>query len=106
MLSQLPNKHQLLHYQRREDCARTWARQYKQPLLEFSGACAGCLEAVYAKLVTQLFGDRMMVANATGCSSVWAGSVPSIPEQADSLFDKTEADAKERLENYKRLASQ
>ena len=53
--------------------------QFEQPLLEFSGACAGCLETGYAKLVTQLFGDRMMVANATGCSSVWAGSAPSIP---------------------------
>lgn len=53
--------------------------QFEQPLLEFSGACAGCLETGYAKLVTQLFGDRMMVANATGCSSVWAGSSPSVP---------------------------
>ena len=53
--------------------------QFETPLLEFSGACAGCLETSYAKLVTQLFGDRMMVANATGCSSVWAGSIPSIP---------------------------
>ena len=53
--------------------------QFEQPLLEFSGACAGCLETGYAKLVTQLFGDRMMIANATGCSSVWAGSAPSIP---------------------------
>lgn len=53
--------------------------QFEQPLLEFSGACAGCGETPYAKLVTQLFGDRMMVANATGCSSVWAGSAPSIP---------------------------
>ncbi|WP_425059865.1 Pyruvate:ferredoxin oxidoreductase [Sporomusa carbonis] len=53
--------------------------QFEKPLLEFSGACAGCLETAYAKLVTQLFGDRMMVANATGCSSVWAGSTPSIP---------------------------
>jgi len=53
--------------------------QFEQPLLEFSGACAGCLETGYAKLVTQLFGDRMMIANATGCSSVWTGSAPSIP---------------------------
>lgn len=53
--------------------------QFEQPLLEFSGACAGCGESPYAKLVTQLFGDRMMVANATGCSSVCAGSTPSIP---------------------------
>ena len=53
--------------------------QFEQPLLEFSGACAGCGETPYAKLVTQLYGERMMVANATGCSSVWAGSAPSIP---------------------------
>lgn len=53
--------------------------QFKQPLLEFSGACAGCGETPYAKLVTQLFGDRMMVANATGCSSIWGGSAPSTP---------------------------
>ena len=53
--------------------------QFEQPLLEFSGACAGCGETPYVKLVTQLFGDRMMVANATGCSSVWAGSTPSVP---------------------------
>ena len=53
--------------------------QFEQPLLEFSGACAGCGETPYAKLITQLFGDRMMVANATGCSSVWSGSVPSMP---------------------------
>ena len=53
--------------------------QFEQPLLEFSGACAGCGETPYAKLVTQLFGDRMMIANATGCSSIWGGSAPSIP---------------------------
>ena len=53
--------------------------QFEQPLLEFSGACAGCGETPYVKLVTQLYGDRMMVANATGCSSVWAGSTPSTP---------------------------
>ena len=53
--------------------------QFKQPLLEFSGACAGCGEPPYAKLATQLFGDRMYVANATGCSSIWAGSSPSTP---------------------------
>jgi len=53
--------------------------QFEQPLLEFSGACAGCLETGYAKLVTQLYGDRLMIANATGCSSVWTGSIPSIP---------------------------
>ena len=53
--------------------------QFNQPLLEFSGACAGCGETPYAKLVTQLFGDRMYIANATGCSSIWAGSEPSTP---------------------------
>ncbi|NLL73279.1 MAG: pyruvate:ferredoxin (flavodoxin) oxidoreductase [Clostridiales bacterium] len=53
--------------------------QFKQPLLEFSGACAGCGETPYAKLVTQLFGERMFIANATGCSSIWGGSMPSTP---------------------------
>ena len=53
--------------------------QFKQPLLEFSGACAGCGETPYAKLITQLFGDRMFIANATGCSSIWGGSAPSTP---------------------------
>ena len=53
--------------------------QFRQPLLEFSGACAGCGETPYAKLVTQLFGDRMYIANATGCSSIWGGSSPSTP---------------------------
>ncbi|MFO7891808.1 MAG: pyruvate:ferredoxin (flavodoxin) oxidoreductase [bacterium] len=53
--------------------------QFKQPLLEFSGACAGCGETPYAKLITQLFGDRMIIANATGCSSIWGAYFPSIP---------------------------
>ena len=53
--------------------------QLVQPLLEFSGACAGCGETPYAKLVTQLFGDRMILANATGCSSIWGASAPSMP---------------------------
>ncbi|RLF31339.1 MAG: pyruvate:ferredoxin (flavodoxin) oxidoreductase, partial [Thermoplasmata archaeon] len=53
--------------------------QFQKPLLEFSGACAGCGETPYMKLVTQLFGDRMIIANATGCSSIWGGSAPSIP---------------------------
>ena len=53
--------------------------QFEQPLLEFSGACAGCGETPYTKLITQLFGDRMMVANATGCSSIWGASAPSMP---------------------------
>ncbi len=53
--------------------------QFKRPLLEFSGACAGCGETPYAKLITQLFGDRMYIANATGCSSIWGNSSPSTP---------------------------
>ncbi len=53
--------------------------QFCQPLLEFSGACAGCGETPYAKLVTQLFGERMIIGNATGCTSIWGGSAPSIP---------------------------
>ena len=71
--------------------------QFEQPLLEYSGACAGCGETPYAKLVTQLFGDRMMIANATGCSSIWAASTPASaytvnknghgPAWANSLFE-------------------
>ncbi len=71
--------------------------QYKKPLLEFSGACAGCGETQYAKLATQLFGDRMYIANATGCSSIWGGSSPASaytvnhdgegPAWANSLFE-------------------
>lgn len=53
--------------------------QFAQPLLEFSGACAGCGETPYAKVITQLYGDRMMIANATGCSSIWGASAPSTP---------------------------
>jgi pyruvate-ferredoxin/flavodoxin oxidoreductase len=53
--------------------------QFAKPLLEFSGACAGCGETAYIKLLTQLFGDRMLIANATGCSSIWGASAPSIP---------------------------
>jgi len=53
--------------------------QFAQPLLEFHGACAGCGETPYVKLITQLFGERMMIANATGCSSIWGGSAPSTP---------------------------
>ncbi len=58
--------------------------QFKQPLLEFSGACAGCGETPYAKLITQLFGDRMYIANATGCSSIWGNSSPSTPYTVDA----------------------
>ncbi len=53
--------------------------QFAMPYLEFSGACAGCGETPYIKLITQLFGDRMMIANATGCTSIWGGSAPSTP---------------------------
>ena len=58
--------------------------QFKQPLLEFSGACAGCGETPYAKLMTQLFGDRAYIANATGCSSIWGNSSPSTPYTTNS----------------------
>lgn len=71
--------------------------QFEKPLLEFSGACAGCGETPYAKLITQMFGDRMMIANATGCSSIWGGSAPASvyttnhlgqgPSWANSLFE-------------------
>jgi len=57
--------------------------QFKQPYIEFTGACAGCGETPYMKLVTQLYGDRMMIANATGCSSIWGGSAPSTPFAID-----------------------
>lgn len=70
--------------------------QFEVPLLQYSGACAGCGETPYAKLVTQLFGDKMMIANATGCSSIWAASTPASayctnanghgPAWANSLF--------------------
>ncbi len=53
--------------------------QFRQPLLEFSGACAGCGETPYLKVITQLYGDRMIIANATGCSSIWGGSAPNVP---------------------------
>jgi len=58
--------------------------QFEQPLLEYSGACSGCGETPYAKLLTQLFGDRMVIANATGCSSIWTGSAPSTPYTTNS----------------------
>jgi pyruvate:ferredoxin (flavodoxin) oxidoreductase, homodimeric len=71
--------------------------QFERPLLEYNGACAGCGETPYARLVTQLFGDRMMIANATGCSSIWAASTPASaytinqqghgPAWANSLFE-------------------
>ena len=79
------------------DAANVKGSQFQQPMLEFSGACAGCGETAYAKLVTQLFGDRMLIANATGCSSIWGGSAPTSvyttnedghgPAWANSLFE-------------------
>ena len=57
--------------------------QFAKPYIEFSGACAGCGETPYIKLITQLFGDRMMIANATGCSSIWGASAPSMPYCTD-----------------------
>ncbi|WP_160669948.1 pyruvate:ferredoxin (flavodoxin) oxidoreductase [Clostridium sp. C8-1-8] len=59
--------------------------QFARPLLEFHGACPGCGETPYIRLLTQLFGDRMMIANATGCSSIWGGSAPSIPYSTNAL---------------------
>ena len=53
--------------------------QFRKPLFEFSGACAGCGETPYVKLVTQLFGERMLIANATGCSSIYSGTFPTTP---------------------------
>ena len=53
--------------------------QFKQPLLEFSGSCAGCAETSYARLVTQVCGDRMYISNATGCSSIWGGPAATSP---------------------------
>ena len=74
MLCQVPNKADLV------DKKKTIKNsQFAMPYLEFSGACAGCGETPYIKLITQLFGDRMMVANATGCTSIWGGSAPSMP---------------------------
>ena len=57
--------------------------QFKQPLLEFSGSCAGCAETTYARLITQLFGDRMYISNATGCSSIWGGPAATSPYTAN-----------------------
>ena len=53
--------------------------QFRKPLLEFSGSCAGCAETSYARLVTQLFGDKMYISNATGCSSIWGGPAATSP---------------------------
>ncbi len=73
---ELPDKEDLIE---KFKIASVKGSQLRQPLLEFSGACAGCGETPYAKLITQLFGDRMYVANATGCSSIWGNSSPSTP---------------------------
>ncbi|MDD6154142.1 MAG: pyruvate:ferredoxin (flavodoxin) oxidoreductase [Eubacteriales bacterium] len=73
--------------------------QFKQPLLEFSGACPGCGEAPYAKLITQLFGDRMYIANATGCTSIWGNSAPSTPYTVDKVTGKGPAWANSLFED-------
>ena len=64
--------------------------QFKKPLLEFSGSCAGCAETSYARLITQLFGDRMYISNATGCSSIWGGPAATSPYTTNKEgFEKT-----------------
>ena len=100
--------------------------QFQTPYLEFSGACAGCGETPYVKLVTQLFGDRMSIANATGCSSIWGGSAPSMPyctdecgngpSWANSLFEDnaeygygmaiSQGQTRDRIEKLTRLQRQ
>ncbi len=80
--AQVPNHAYALTIPVRDDLvkrASVKGSQFQQPLLEFSGACSGCGETPYAKLLTQLFGERMVIGNATGCSSIWGGSAPSIP---------------------------
>ena len=80
--AQVPNQRFASKLPVRDDLARRTTvkgSQFCQPLLEFSGACAGCGETPYAKLLTQLFGERMVIGNATGCSSIWGGSAPAIP---------------------------
>ena len=74
-----------LPYVKRTDVAKNLPKttQMIQPLFEFSGACAGCGETPYVKLLTQLFGDRMVVANATGCSSIYSGNLPTTPYTKD-----------------------
>ncbi|MCF8110254.1 MAG: pyruvate:ferredoxin (flavodoxin) oxidoreductase [Desulfobacteraceae bacterium] len=79
---QVPNERFFESLPARDDLARrntVKGSQFYQPLLEFSGACAGCGETPYVKVLTQLFGERMIIANATGCSSIWGASAPSIP---------------------------
>ena len=68
-----------------ETCGNTViSSQFKKPLLEFSGSCAGCAETAYARLITQLFGDRMYISNATGCSSIWGGPAATSPYTTDA----------------------
>lgn len=79
---QVPNHEYAVKLPVRDDLVKRTSvkgSQFFQPLLEFSGACAGCGETPYVKLLTQLFGERMVVGNATGCSSIWGGSAPAIP---------------------------
>jgi len=79
---QIPNHEYAVNLPVRDDLVKRTSvkgSQFFQPLLEFSGACAGCGETPYAKLITQLFGERMVIGNATGCSSIWGGSAPAIP---------------------------
>ena len=80
--TQVPNHAYALKIPVRDDLVKRTSikgSQFQQPLLEFSGACSGCGETPYAKLLTQLFGERMVIGNATGCSSIWGGSAPSVP---------------------------
>jgi pyruvate-ferredoxin/flavodoxin oxidoreductase len=82
LADQVPNQRYFSTLPVRDDLtkrASVKGSQFVQPLLEFSGACAGCGETPYAKLITQLFGERMVIGNATGCSSIWGGSAPAIP---------------------------
>ncbi len=82
LATQVPNQQYAATLPLRETLAKrdsVKGSQFYQPLLEFSGACAGCGETPYAKLITQLFGERMIIGNATGCTSIWGGSAPSIP---------------------------
>jgi len=83
---QVPNHRYAVNLPVRDDLTRRTTvkgSQFVQPLLEFSGACSGCGETPYAKLLTQMFGERMVIGNATGCSSIWGGSAPSVPYCVD-----------------------
>ena len=73
--------------------------QFKQPLLEFSGSCAGCAETSYARVITQLFGERMYISNATGCSSIWGGSAPATPYTVNRTTGKGPAWANSLFED-------